>query len=182
MILNDREIARLCASEPPLLKPFAGRQQGKPSYGLGSFGYDLRLGTKFLVPKARAPVFDVLRPAKDSFTEVEQETAFILDPGTFVLTEAVEHFTMPHDLYGIVDGKSTYARAGILVNVTAIEPGWRGVLTMEIANVGPMPVLLYPLQGIAQVAFFRGQRPERTYAEKEAGGVYQDQPGVSLPR
>ena len=94
----------------------------------------------------------------------------------------MERFHIPDDVAGVCWGKSSYARCGLLVNVTPLEPGWKGVLTIELANLSPLPIRLHIGQGIAQVVFFRGNRPLRTYAEKEAGGVYQNQPGVTLPQ
>jgi len=89
---------------------------------------------------------------------------------------------MPDDVCGVCWGKSSYARCGLLVNVTPLEPGWKGILTIELANVSPYPIRMHVGQGIAQVVFFRGRRPKRTYAEKESGGGYQNQAGVTLPK
>ncbi|MEN6368891.1 MAG: dCTP deaminase [Thermotogota bacterium] len=182
-VLSDREIAALCAGEAPMLSPFVARQEGKPSYGLGSYGYDLRLGRRLLVPLGGLNV--VLDPVMfpvNHFRAVEVDKTFELAPNAQVLAESVEWFRMPDDVCGVCWGKSSYARCGLLVNVTPLEPGWRGILTIELANVSPLPIRLHIGQGIAQVVFFRGERPNRTYGEKEAGGGYQDQPGVTLPR
>ncbi len=182
-VLNDREITALCTGPRPLLAPFIATQQGRPSYGLGSFGYDLRLGTKLLVPLGGVnAVLDPVNFPVEHFRAIDIGPTFELAPNAQVLAESVERFDMPDDVCGVCWGKSSYARCGLLVNVTPLEPGWRGVLTIELANVSPLPIRLHVGQGIAQVVFFRGARPLRTYAEKEAGGGYQDQPGVTLPQ
>jgi len=181
-ILCDREIEALCAGDHAMLHPFVARQEGKPSYGLGSFGYDLRLGRRILVSRGAAnAVLDPLEFPEGCFQTFDVEKAFELAPNSQVLGESVERFQMPDDVCGACWGKSSYARCGLLVNVTPLEPGWHGVLTIALANVSPMPIRLHVGQGIAQVVFFRGTRPRRTYGEKEAGGGYQDQSGVTLP-
>jgi len=182
-ILNDREIEALAGAEPPLVEPFVARQEGKPSYGLGSFGYDIRLGSRFLVPQGASGVaLDPRGTSREGFHEVVAATAFELLPGAFVLAESVERFNLPPDVMGLCFGKSSCARCGLLVNVTPLEPGWRGRLTIALTNLAPLPIWLYAGQGIAQIVFIRGQRPGRTYEEKESGGTYQDQTGLTLPR
>jgi dCTP deaminase len=178
-----------------MVKPFLPYQEGKPSYGLGSFGYDIRLGRRFLVPLGGVnAVLDpvdfpsahfreiAIEPSSSHASRVTRHGIFELAPYSQVLAESVEVFHMPDDVMGVCWGKSSYARCGLLVNVTPLEPGWRGRLTIELANLSPLPIRLHVGQGIAQVVFFRGRRPQRTYDEKEAGGRYQDQPGVTLPR
>ncbi len=181
-ILSDREIRELCERVPPMIDPFVSRQEGKPSYGLGSFGYDIRLGRKFLVPLGGVnAVLDPLNFPRELFREIEVKDVFELAPHSQVLAESIEWFNMPEDVMGVCWGKSSYARCGLLVNVTPLECSWRGKLTIELANLSPLPIRLHIGQGIAQVVFFRGQRPLRTYVEKEAGGIYQDQRGVTPP-
>ena len=181
-ILNDREIRALCEKER-MISPFVPEQAGKPSYGLGSFGYDMRLGSKFRVPIGGInAVLDPIDFPRGHFREMEAMHTLEIAPGSQVLAESVETFHIPDDIAGVCWGKSSYARCGLLVNVTPLEPGWKGVLTLELANLSPLPIRLHIGQGIAQVVFFRGGRPKRTYAEKEAGGIYQDQLGVTLPR
>ncbi len=182
-ILSDRDITALCCGDRPMLDPFVPRQEGRPSYGLGSCGYDLRLGRWFLVPLGGVnAVLDPVDFPDGHFRTIEADGTFELSPNSQVLAESVERFDIPDDVCAVCWGKSSYARCGLLVNVTPLEPGWRGILTIELANVSPLPIRLHVGQGIAQVVFFRGSRPERTYSEKEAGGEYQDQPGVTLPR
>ncbi|MCX7843996.1 MAG: dCTP deaminase [Candidatus Bipolaricaulota bacterium] len=182
-LLSDREILALCQGERPMITPFVPRQEGKPSYGLSSFGYDIRLGRRFLVPLGGVnAVLDPVNFPRELFRELVVEDVFELAPHSQVLAESVETFWMPDDVLGVCWGKSSYARCGLLVNVTPLEPRWRGRLTLELANLSPLPIRLHVGQGIAQVVFFRGRRPARGYDEKEAGGLYQDQPGATLPR
>ena len=181
-ILSDKEIARLCR-EQEMIKPFVSVQTGKPSYGLGSFGYDIRLGNKFLVPMGGINrVLDPVDFPKDHFLGVTARQYMEIAPHSQVLAESVERFQIPDDIEAVCWGKSSYARCGLFVNVTPLEAGWSGVLTLELANLSPMPIRLHVGQGIAQVIFFRGERPGRTYTEKEAGGLYQNQTGVTLPK
>jgi len=182
-LLSDREIAALANADPPLIAPFVPRQEGKPSYGLGSFGYDIRLGSRFLVPLGGVDaLLDPVNLPQDQFREVVAEETFDLAPHANVLAESVEVLDMPDDVMSLVFGKSTYARCGLIVNVTPLEPGWRGKLTLSLINASPLPLRLHIGQGIAQIVFARGERPARTYGEKEAGGAYQDQRGPTLPR
>lgn len=181
-ILSDREITALCQGKRPMIEPFIPRQEGKPSYGLSSFGYDIRLGKRFLVPLGGLSVLDPLDFPRERFREICSEESFELAPHSQVLAESIEKFRMPDNVMGVCWGKSTYARLGLLVNVTPLEAGWRGRLTLELANLAPFGIRLHVGQGIAQIVFFQGERPRRTYGEKEAGGAYQDQPGVSPPK
>ncbi len=172
-----------------MMSPFNSSQIGKPSYGLGSFGYDIMLGNMMYIPKPNEncageerKIMDPLDFSEDVFEKIYVYSYFDIMPNSFILAESVEKFDMPNDICGVVWGKSTYARCGLLVNVTPLEPGWKGILTMELANVGHLPIRIHIKKGIAQVVFFRGQRPERTYTEKESGGVYQNQTGVTTPK
>ncbi len=166
-----------------MLKPFLAEQQGKPSGGCGSTGYDLRLGNRFLVPSIEQNVIlDPLNFSKEAFREVIRDDYFDLAPHSFVLTETIEYFNMPEDVMAIIMGKSTYARCGLLCNTTPAENSWKGRLTAELANLGHLPIRLYVGMGIAQALFFRGERPLKTYVEKNNGGLYQNQTSVTLPR
>jgi len=179
-ILNDKEIAELCRGNNPMLNPFIAQQEGHPSYGLGSFGYDLRLGRRFILHRPHtANIIDPRNIKKELFKTIEVSDVFLLQPHSQVLAESVERFNMPDDVIAEVIGKSTYARCGLLVNTTLIEAGWRGILTMELANLTDLPICLYVGYGIGQVIFHRGERPQITYAEK--GGVYQNQKEATLP-
>ena len=186
--LPDFEIKRLCEErEPPMIEPFVPVQAGKPTYGLGSVGYDIRLGRKILIPKFSGInlILDPRRFPKEMFTIVElgeDEETFEIAPHSSILAESIEYFHMPDDVFAICTGKSTYARCGIFLNFTVAEPGWKGRLTLEISNLSSYPVRLYIGHGIGQMLFFKTPRPKRTYPEKEAGGLYQHQEGVTLPR
>ena len=182
-ILNDREIIELCTGEDAMLDPFIDHQEGAPSYGLSSFGYDLRLGEVFILHRShRASVIDPLDIDKVLFkTVVTAGTVFNLQPHSQVLAESVERFIMPDDVMGEVKGKSSYARCGLLVNTTVLEPGWRGVLTIELANLSDLPIVLHIGQGIGQAVFQRGNSPLMTYDQKKCAR-YQDQTGAQLPK
>jgi dCTP deaminase len=148
-VLCDHEITELCSTDPPMLDRFIPEQRGKPSYGLGSFGYDLRLGKRFLVPLGGVnQVLDPIDFPTHHFREYIAEDTLELLPGSQVLSESVEWFNMPDDICGVCWGKSSYARCGLLVNVTPLEPGWKGILTLELANVSPYPIRLHVGQGM----------------------------------
>lgn len=149
------------------------------SYGLGSTGYDLRLGGEFWVPAYQPNT--VVSPGMDINTVATTGDYFILQPHQYVLGRTVERINMPTHISGLAFGKSTYARMGILVNVTPFEPGWRGTPTLSIANTGDYPVRLLANQGIIQLMFFEaGSTPDVSYAER--GGKYQDQDGITTAR
>lgn len=173
-ILNDLEIMDLC-SEKEMIKPcLEQHEDGVISYGLGSFGYDIRISDSFEV---FSPVSNATVDPKDFDTDalyhVEDEESVTIPPNSFVLGYSVGKFNMPENVMGICLGKSTYARCGIIVNMTPIEPGWRGHLTIEISNTTPLPAKVYSNEGIAQAIFFRGKEPHANYDDKK--GKYQDQ-------
>lgn len=180
MILNDVEIERL--AHAGMIAPFAeyASRPNTISYGVTSFGYDMRVADEWCwykndtIDPKNTDGFDVMA------VDTEKKNAIILPAGDFVLCRSVETFDIPEDIIGIVVGKSTYARCGLIVNCTPMEPGWRGELTIEIHNASLNPVKIYANEGIAQVMFFRGDRPRVTYADKR--GKYQDQLGVTLPK
>ena len=183
-ILPDFEILRL--ADEGMIQPFQGRSVGKGvvSNGLSSFGYDMRPDNRWLVFKPSQDHNLVVDP-KNFREELVQNVVvdrLILHPGYYALVASVETFNLPPDVFGLVVGKSTYARCGILVNVTPLEPGWAGRLTIEIANLSPAPVAVYAFEGIAQVIFFRGHGPELNYTTKSDGGKYQDQAEVTTPK
>lgn len=182
-ILNDKEIIELCAGENPMLDPFINHQEGAPSYGLGGYGYDLRLGQGFILHRShKASVIDPLDIDTTLFKKiVEIGSVFNLQPHSQVLAESVERFIMPSDVMAELKGKSSYARCGLLVNTTVIESGWRGILTIELANLSDLPIALHIGQGIGQVVFHRGNVPLMAYNQKR-GALYQDQEGAELPK
>ncbi len=177
-ILNDKEIKALCLKEPMMIAPCSFTQSGAPSHGLGSFGYDICLGKHFLIPK-KGEVLDPIQRDLSAWEQVVEDDVYMLPPNGVVLAESLECFNMPPDVFGLTYGKSSYARSGVFVNVTPLEPMWRGVLTIEIKNLNPFnPVPLYVGEGIAQVVFLQGEEPERNYENKEQR-FYQDQAGVT---
>jgi dCTP deaminase len=178
MILNDREITRLAGEG--MITPFAEgvARPGVISYGVTSFGYDMRVADEW-VRYAPYSHVDPLR-IDDAVKHYETQDYTRIGPGQFVLCRSVETFAIPEDVVGIVVGKSTYARCGLIVNCTPMEPGWNGQLTIELHNATSHHITVHANQGIAQVMFFRGERPAITYADKR--GKYQGQTGVTLPR
>lgn len=185
-IKPDRWIRQM-SLEQRMIEPFQAAQiRGVISYGLSSYGYDIRLADEFKtlpvdnVDYVDAAPLDPKAVTAETFVEVQAGT-FLLASGTFVLGRSVEYFRIPLNVLTLCVGKSSYARCGVLVNVTPFEPGWEGFATLSIANVGPQPVRLYPGEGIAQVIFFESDEPcEVTYADKR--GKYQAQQGITPAR
>jgi dCTP deaminase len=188
-ILNDEEIEQLCTFGTPLLDPFVNKQvsDGVISYGLSSFGYDIRISSEFRV---FFPYGNIKAVEKGNIVDpknfnqgllMEHKGNVIIPPNSFCLGVSLERFSMPENLLGICIGKSTYARCGIVVNVTPIEPGWTGHLTIEISNTTPLPVKIYAGEGIAQVMFFRGATPRVTYASR-AGKYQSEDPVPQAPK
>ena len=181
-IKPDHWIAQM-AREQRMIEPFESAQvRGTViSYGLSSYGYDIRLSDEFKVLSASKG--DVLDPkALHSSTFVDLKTQFFdLAPNTFVLGRTVEYFRIPINVLTLCVGKSSYARCGLVVNVTPFEPGWEGYATLCLANVGPRPVRIHAGEGIAQVLFFESDEACRvTYADKE--GKYQAQREITPAR
>lgn len=164
------------------IEPFAEEapRPGVISYGLSSYGYDVRVGRHFKVfTNVRCAIVDPKNFDPASFVDVEGDFCLI-PPNSFALAETVEFLEIPRDVIGVCVGKSTYARCGIIVNVTPLEPEWRGRVTIEISNTTPLPAKIYAGEGIAQILFLRTDAVCRTsYADKK--GKYQDQPGLTLP-
>jgi dCTP deaminase len=182
MILSDKWIRRM-STEHAMIEPFEGKQvrAGTISYGLSSFGYDIRVGAEY---KVFTDVYGVVVDPKNfdvrSFVDIKADHC-IIPPHSFALASTVEYFRIPKDVLVVCVGKSTYARCGIIVNVTPLEPEWCGYLTLEISNTTPLPAKIYSNEGLAQLLFFQGNEvPENTYASKN--GKYQNQVGVTLPK
>jgi dCTP deaminase len=154
--------------------------QNAISYGVSSYGYDVRVGRHFKIfTNARCAVVDPKHFDPSSFVDVEGDHCLI-PPNSFALSETVEYLEIPRDVIAICVGKSTYARCGIIVNVTPLEPEWRGRVTLEISNTTPLPAKIYANEGIAQILFLRTEAVCQTsYADKK--GKYQDQKGLTLP-
>lgn len=180
-LLNDKEIKEL--AKDGLISPFEEEQVegGKISFGTSSFGYDMRAakqaeilnhyGNYRIDPKN----FDEKGFVNDLTLEEGEHGKFFTIPGnSFALMHSVERFDMPENLTGIVVGKSTYARCGVIIPITPVEAGWRGHLTIEVSNTTQVPAKVYAYEGIAQIIFFRSRAPEMSYDNKT--GKYQDQP------
>src|SRR5437764_7039026 len=145
------------------IEPFAesAARPGMISYGVSSYGYDVRVGRHFKVfTNALCAVVDPKNFDRASFVDIEGDYCLI-PPNSFALAETVEYFEIPRDILSICVGKSTYARCGIIVNVTPLEPEWRGRVTIEISNATPLPAKIYASEGIAQIIFLRGEEVSR---------------------
>lgn len=186
-IKSDRWIREM-AEKHGMIEPYSPQQvrskedgQRVISHGVSSYGYDVRCDRKFLVfTNINSVIVDPKNFSEHSF--VEQEGDFcIIPPNSFVLAHSVEYFRIPRDVLTICLGKSTYARCGIIVNVTPLEPEWEGHVTLEFSNTTPLPAKIYAGEGIAQMLFLQSDEPcEVSY--KDRGGKYQGQKGVTLPR
>jgi len=181
-IRSDKWIRRM-AHEQHMIEPFEENQvrEGVISYGLSSYGYDIRVANEF---KIFTNVFSVTVDPKQfdpkSMIDFNGDVC-IIPPNSFALARTVEYFRIPRDTLTICVGKSTYARCGIIVNVTPFEPEWEGYVTLEISNTTPLPAKIYANEGIAQVLFFEGDEVcEVSYADRK--GKYQNQQGILLPR
>jgi dCTP deaminase len=176
-VLPDWQIQRDIKIEPFVAESV---RAGVISYGVTSYGYDVRVGRHFKIfTNARCAVVDPKNFDTASFVDIEGDFCLI-PPNSFALAETVEYLEIPRNCIGICVGKSTYARCGIIVNVTPLEPEWRGRVTIEISNTTPLPAKIYAGEGIAQILFLRGEAVCRTsYADKK--GKYQDQKGLTLP-
>jgi len=181
-IRSDKWIRRM-AQEQHMIEPFVENQvrEGVISYGLSSYGYDIRVANEF---KIFTNVFSVTVDPKQfdpkSMIDFNGDVC-IIPPNSFALARTVEYFRIPRDTLTICVGKSTYARCGIIVNVTPFEPEWEGYVTLEISNTTPLPAKIYANEGIAQVLFFQGDEVcEVSYADRK--GKYQNQQGILLPR
>jgi dCTP deaminase len=181
-IKPDTWIARM-AREHQMIEPFVDDQvrSGVISYGVSSYGYDVRVGDEF---KVFTNVYNTVVDPKNfdpkSFVDIKAEKC-VIPPNSFALASTIEYFRIPRDVLTICLGKSTYARCGIIVNVTPFEPEWEGHVTIEISNTTPLPAVIYANEGIAQVLFFQSDEPcARSYKDKK--GKYQAQRGVTLPK
>jgi len=181
-IRSDRWIRRM-AEEHGMIEPFEAGQvrDGVISYGLSSYGYDVRVASDFKVfTDVHSVVVDPKAFDPRSFVDIEADYCTI-PPNSFALARTLEYFRIPSDVLVVCVGKSTYARCGIIVNVTPLEPEWCGYLTLEISNTTPLPAKIYANEGIAQLLFFQGDEvPSVTYATR--GGKYQGQAGLTLPK
>jgi dCTP deaminase len=182
MIKSDRWI-RKTALEHKMIDPFSEKQvsQGVISYGVSSYGYDLRVADEFKVfTNVNCTVVDPKHFDERSFVTVQSDVCLI-PPNSFALARSVEYFKIPRDVLTICVGKSTYARCGIIVNVTPFEPEWEGFVTLEISNTTPLPAKIYANEGLCQILFFQSDEVcEVSYADRK--GKYQSQQGIVLPK
>jgi len=178
----DSWIKRM-AIEHKMIDPFVENQvrSGVISFGLSSYGYDIRVADEFKVfANINSTVIDPKAFDPRSFVDLKTDVC-IVPPNSFALARTIEYFRIPRDVLTVCLGKSTYARCGIIVNVTPFEPEWEGHVTIEISNTTPLPAKIYANEGIAQVLFFQSDEPcARSYKDKK--GKYQAQRGVTLPR
>ncbi len=181
-IKSDRWI-RTMALEHGMIEPFEEKQvrEGVISFGLSSYGYDMRVARNFRIfTNVNSAIVDPKRFDAGSFVEFEGDVC-IIPPNSFALASSVEYFRIPRTIMTICVGKSTYARCGIITNVTPFEPEWEGHVTLEISNTTPLPAKIYAGEGISQVLFFESDEVcEVSYGDRK--GKYQKQTGVTLPK
>jgi dCTP deaminase len=181
-IKSDRWITKM-AREHGMIEPFSERQvrEGVVSYGVSSYGYDVRIADDFKIfTNINSTVIDPKNFDSRSFVDFVGDVC-VIPPNSFALARTVEYFRIPRDTLVVCLGKSTYARCGIIVNVTPLEPEWEGIVTLEVSNTTPLPAKIYANEGIAQMLFFQSDEPcEVSYDDKK--GKYQKQGGLTLPK
>lgn len=181
-IKSDRWIRKM-ALEQDMISPFCEKQvrQGVISYGLSSYGYDLRVADEFKVfTNVNSAIVDPKKFDERSFVTIQADSIMV-PPNSFALARSVEYFKIPRDVLTICVGKSTYARCGIIVNVTPFEPEWEGFVTLEISNTTPLPAKVYANEGLCQILFFQSDEICET-SYKDKNGKYQAQTGIVLPK
>ena len=181
-LMSDHWIREM-AKEQRMIEPFAENQvrNGVISYGVSSYGYDIRVADEFMIfTNVHSAIVDPKHFDPRSMVDFRGEIC-VIPPNSFALARTVEYFRIPRSVLTICVGKSTYARCGIIVNVTPFEPEWEGYVTLEISNTTPLPARIYANEGIAQVLFFEADEEcETSYADKK--GKYQKQEGIVLPK
>ena len=181
-IQSDKWIRNMAKSHE-MINPFEENQirDNKISYGLSSYGYDARVSNEFKIfTNVNSEIVDPKNFKQSNFIS-KKGSECIIPPNSFVLASTVEYFKIPNDIMVICLGKSTYARCGIIVNVTPLEPEWEGYVTLEFSNTTPLPAKIYANEGVAQFIFLKGnEKPEVTYADRD--GKYMKQKGVTLPK
>ncbi len=182
MIKSDRWIRKM-ANDCRMIEPFSEMQivPGIISFGLSSYGYDVRVANEFKIfTNVRSTVVDPKNFDQQAFVDFSGDVC-IIPPNSFALARTVEYFRIPRNVLVICVGKSTYARCGIITNVTPLEPEWEGYVTLEISNTTPLPAKIYAGEGLAQMLFFESDEfCEKSYRDKS--GKYQHQSGVTPPR
>jgi dCTP deaminase len=179
---SDRWIRKM-SLEHEMINPFSEKQVAQTviSYGLSSYGYDLRVADEFKIfTNVNCTVVDPKSFDERSFVTVRSDCA-IVPPNSFALARSVEYFKIPRDVLTICVGKSTYARCGIIVNVTPFEPEWEGFVTLEISNTTPLPAKIYANEGLCQIIFLQSDEVCET-SYKDRKGKYQAQQGIVLPK
>ncbi len=181
-VQSDKWIKRM-AVDHKMIEPFEDKQiRGNSiSYGVSSYGYDARVGSEFKIfTNVNTEIVDPKNFKPTSFV-TKKGPECIIPPNSFVLASTIEYFRIPNDVLVICLGKSTYARCGIIVNVTPLEPSWCGNVTLEFSNTTPLPAKIYANEGACQFIFLKGNEiPETTYSDRK--GKYMDQKGVTLPK
>ncbi len=181
-VLSDKWIKEMVRTNN-MISPFENKQvrSNKISYGLSSFGYDARVSNEFKIfTNVNSEIVDPKNFKLNNFISKKGDEC-IIPPNSFVLSSTVEYFRIPNDVMVICLGKSTYARCGIIVNVTPLEPSWEGNVTLEFSNTTPLPAKIYANEGAAQFIFLKGnEKPNITYADRN--GKYMKQSGVTLPK
>ena len=181
-VLSDKWIKKMVKNHK-MIRPFVSKQvrKRKISYGLSSYGYDARVSDDFKIfTNVNSAVVDPKNFRNESFVSRKSKVC-VIPPNSFALARTVEYFKIPENVMVICLGKSTYARCGIIVNVTPLEPGWEGFVTLEFSNTTPLPAKIYANEGACQFLFFEGNEPPtQSYADKK--GKYMKQKGVTLPR
>jgi len=183
MAIKSDKWIRMMAREHDMINPFSEKQvrTGVVSYGLSSYGYDLRVADEFKVfTNVNSAIIDPKNFDERSFVPVNSDCCLV-PPNSFALARSVEYFKIPRDVLTICVGKSTYARCGIIVNVTPFEPEWEGFVTLEISNTTPLPAKIYANEGLCQILFFQSDEPCET-SYKDRKGKYQAQSGIVLPK
>ena len=181
-LMSDNWIAEQ-VEKNNIIAPFEKSQvrEGRISYGLSSYGYDARVSDEFKIfTNVNNSIVDPKNFSLDGFVEKKSDTC-IIPPNSFALARTVEYFKIPRNILVVCLGKSTYARCGIIVNVTPLEPEWEGHVTLEFSNTSPLPAKIYANEGVAQFIFLKGnEKPSVTYANRK--GKYMKQKGVTLPK
>ncbi|MFN4309944.1 MAG: dCTP deaminase [Ferrovibrio sp.] len=181
-VMSDIWIRQM-AREHGMIEPFveAQKREGTISYGLSSYGYDARVAREFKIfTNVNSAVVDPKEFSPNSFVDFDTDVC-VIPPNSFALARTVEYFRIPRDVLVICLGKSTYARCGIIVNVTPLEPEWEGHVTLEFSNTTPLPAKIYANEGACQFLFLKGDQPcEVSYADR--AGKYMGQRGVTLPK
>ncbi len=182
-IQSDRWIAQK-VKEYGMIEPFEEKlvRNGKVSYGLSSYGYDLRVADEFKIfTNVHSAIVDPKNFDDNSFVDISGKGFVLIPPNSFALTRSLEYLRIPRNVLGLCIGKSTYARCGIIVNVTPLQPEWEGSLIIEISNTTPLPAKIYAGEGIAEILFFEAEE-ECKLSYKDISGAYSHQQSIVLPK